>query len=50
MLGGNVTGLIFTYTLGGGGMIGESNIGALPFGAKYKVIDFTLSNLDISGG
>ncbi len=49
MLGGNVTGLIFTYTFSGGGMIGESNIGALPFGAKYKVIDFTLSNMVNSG-
>lgn len=49
MFGSNVLGLIFTYTFGGEGIIGGSNMGALPFGAKYDVIDFPLSNMVNSG-
>lgn len=49
MLGNNVLGLIFTYTFGGDGIISSSNTGALPFGAKYDLIDFPLSNMVNAG-
>lgn len=47
----NMTGIIFSELYGGGldALTSDRNMGAIPFGGRYRLVDFVLSNMVNSG-